>query len=53
MKEKENTYDGMSGGGNPPPPGLPGGIGGPPGPGRFGMAGAGLPVAGGWGGGRF
>lgn len=43
----------MRGGGKPAPPGLPGGIGGPPDPGRFGMAGAGLPVAGGCGGGRF
>lgn len=47
MNKKRGTYDGTSGGGNPAPPGLPGGIGGPPGPGRLGMAGAGLPVAGG------
>lgn len=43
----------MSGGGSPWPPGRPGGMGGPwPGPGRFGIAGAGRPVAGGGGGAR-
>lgn len=42
----------MRGGGRPAPAGLPGGIGGPPGPGRLGMAGAGRPLAGGTGGAR-
>lgn len=42
----------MRGGGSPAPPGRPGGMGGPPGPGRFGIAGAGRPVATGCGGAR-
>lgn len=47
------TYDGMSGAGRACPAGRPPGTGGaaPP-PGRFGIAGAGLPVAGGGGGPR-
>lgn len=46
------TYDGINGGGNAPP-GRPPGTGGLPPPGRFGMAGAALDVAGGGGGPRF
>lgn len=42
----------MRGGGKAEPCGLPGGMGGAPPPGRFGTAGAGLPVLGGGGGTR-
>lgn len=47
------TYEGINGGGSPWPPGLPGGAGGCrpcSGPGLLGIAGAGLPDAGGGGG---
>lgn len=50
LKNSVDTYEGMSGGGRPCPPGRPGGMG--PGPGRPGMAGAGRPVAGTGGGAR-
>lgn len=44
------THVGIRGAGNACPCGLPGGIGGAPPPGRFGIAGACLPLAGGGGG---
>jgi hypothetical protein len=46
------TYVGTRGAGRACPCGLPGGIGGAPPPGLFGMAGAGLPELGGGGGAR-
>lgn len=52
IKWREITYAGINGGGRPPPPppGRP--CGAPPGPGRFGIAGAARFVAGGGGGPR-
>lgn len=52
-KHLSNTYEGISGAGSAWPDGLPPGSGGAPPPGRFGIAGAALDVAGGGGGPRF
>ena len=47
-KKVKSTYEGIRGGGRPPPPALPGGGGALP-PGRPGTVGAGLPVGAGGG----
>lgn len=48
----QSTYDGINGAGSAGPPGRPCGNGGPPPPGRLGIAGAARAVAGGGGGPR-